>query len=163
MIKRLAAAFLAVLLAAVSLAGCGSGLSGTDNISIKDLQEAMLSADSSLPPMETVCGRDEDGQVTFTYLCDFDYDRVEDYFYSYAAEGTAHEIAVVDLKDPSDAALLMKDLKTHVESRKGTMENYSPDQVEMVENYVLLRKGSCIALIICDNTGPVQHAFESFF
>ena len=156
-------ACLMACLLALGLCGCGAGGSAGAGVSLKEMQKAMVSADAALPSMETVFGGEADAEVTFTYLCDFDYERVEYYFYSYAAEGTGHEIAVVLLKDPSDAALLMKDLKTHVESRKGTMENYAPDQVELVDHYLLVREGAAIALIICDDPGPVQHAFESFF
>jgi hypothetical protein len=43
------------------------------------------------------------------------------------------------------------------------MENYSPDQVSMVEDHILLREGPYVALIICQKAGSVRNAFESFF
>ena len=163
-IKRACVLFMILLALAFAAGGCGRREEGLPRgISMEDLEKRMLSADPSLPEMAVARGEDEDAEATFGSLCDFDYDRAEDFFYAYADGGSAHEISVVCLKDPSDAALLMKELKDHVRSRKGTMENYSPDQVPMVEDYVLLREGPYVALIICEKAESVRNAFESFF
>ena len=163
-IKKGAALFMILLAGAFLLPACGKTEEGAEkDISMEELEEKLLGADSTLPEMAVARGSDQDAEVTFAYLCGFDYDRVEDFFYAYADQGTAHEISVIRLKDPADAAPVMKELKAHVESRLGTMENYSPDQVAMVEDHVLVREGSYVALIICERAGSVRSAFESFF
>lgn len=157
---------LALLLLAVSALTCGcSGKKEghAEDISMEEMEKRLLDADPSLPEMALARGTDEDAEVTFGYLCGFDYDRVEDFFYAYADKGTAHEISVICLKDPSDAAPVMKELKAHVESRRGTMENYSPGQVSMVEDYILVREGKYVGLFICEKAGAVRNAFEGFF
>lgn len=163
-IKRRAALLLVLLMGICLVPCCGKKEESSEKeISMAELEEKLLGADSTLPEMAVARGSDEDAEVTFSYLCGFDYGRVEDFFYAYADQGTAHEISVIRLKDPTDAALVMKDLKEHVKSRQGTMENYSPDQVAMVEDHILVREGAYVALIICQKAGSVQSAFESFF
>ena len=163
-IKKGTALFMILLAGAFLIMACGKKEeSAGKDISMEELEEKLLAADSTLPEMAVARGSDQDAEVTFAYLCGFDYDRVEDFFYAYADQGTAHEISVIRLKDPMDAALVMKGLKAHVESRLGTMENYSPDQVSMVEDHILLREGPYVALIICQKAGSVRSAFESFF
>ena len=162
-IKRRLALLMVLLTGILLVTACGREEGSGKDLSMEELEEKLLSADSTLPEMAVARGSDKDAEVTFASLCGFDYDRVEDFFYAYADKGTAHEISVIRLKDPSDAALVMKELQAHVESRKGTMENYSPDQVAMVEDHVLVREGSYVALIICERAGSVRSAFESFF
>ena len=72
-------------------------------VSITQLQETMLSADTTLPEMTKTSSEDEQAELNFTYLSDLSYDLVDSYFYAYATEGTAEEIAVIRLKDKSDA------------------------------------------------------------
>lgn len=163
-IKRFTALLALLLTAAVLVPACGKTEETAEKeISMEELRERLLAADPTLPEMAVSQGGDEDAEAAFGSLCGFDYGRVEDFFYAYADKGTAHEISVIRLKDPSDAAPVMKELKKHVESRKGTMENYSPDQTAMVEDFCLVREGTYVALIICGEPERVRSVFESFF
>ncbi len=56
-------------------------------VSITQLQETMLSADTTLPEMTKTSSDDEQAELNFTYLSDLNYDLVDSYFYAYATEG----------------------------------------------------------------------------
>ncbi|MDE6970303.1 MAG: DUF4358 domain-containing protein, partial [Eubacterium sp.] len=142
-----------VLLAAMLTMTSACGNKGTDNspetsVSISSLQETMLSADTTLPEMTKVSSEDAQAELNFAYLSDLSYDLVDAYFYAYATEGTAEEIAVIKLKDKNDASAMMKAMHDHIESRQGTFQEYDPEQLGMTEKAVVTREGSYIALII---------------
>ena len=156
--------FACALLLAVGIVGCGSeqaAESDNGNVDLSALQEKMLAADTTLPDMTVVTGDDEQAELNFGAFSDFSYDRVQSYFYAYAADGGSQEIAVVELKDAGDAAALMSTMKDHLEDRKGTLSTYAPDQLPMVDHAVIKQKGNCVAMIISEKSGLVQQAFEA--
>ncbi|KAI4444982.1 hypothetical protein C823_008004 [Eubacterium plexicaudatum ASF492] len=85
-------------------------------------------------------------------MSDLSYDLVDSYFYAYAANGTAEEIAVIKLKDKSDASSMMQSIHDHIETRQGTFQEYDPEQAVMTEKAVVTREGNYIALIISSKT-----------
>ena len=121
----------------------------------------MLSADKSLPEMKTVTDKDENAADLFGYLSDFDYDKVEAYFLSYAADGQSYEIAVVALKDADDAEALKSTLKKHCKNRVNLYQSYAPDQVRRAEAAELAVSGGYVALIMCDDQEAVKKAFQA--
>lgn len=164
--KKTVALLCALALAVTS--GCGSeknpdqseGHEPSDGaaVDMNQLREAMLAADTTLPEMKLASSEDEKGELNFTVFSDFDYSRVQAYFYAYAAEGGSQEIAVVELKEAGDAAALMNTLKDHIELRKGALGAYAPDQLAMAEHAVLKQYGKYVALIISEKSGLVQQA-----
>lgn len=158
--------FLCVLMLVAGVIGCGStkepsGDNGGTKIDMNALQAAMIEADTTLPEMKVVTSEDEQGELNFTAFSDFSYDRVESYFYAYAADGGSQEIAVVELKDAGDAAALMNTLQDHLELREGALGEYAPDQLSMIEHAVIKQSGRYVAMIICEKSGLVQQAFET--
>lgn len=152
-------------LAALMLSACGSkDASDSENsVAVSELQKNMLAADTTLPEMVLVSDADEQADLNFSYLSDLSYDLVDSYFYAYAKEGTAEEIAVVKLKDKGDAATMMDSLHEHIKQREGTFQEYDPQQVEMVEKAVVTRQGDYVTLIISQKNGLVQKAFQQSF
>lgn len=162
--KYISCVMLAAMLTMASACGGAKPKDPPDMaVSVLDLQDAMLSADATLPEMTKVSSEDEQAELNFTYLCDLSYDLVDSYFYAYATEGTAEEIAVIKLKDKNDAAAMMEALHGHIASRQGTFQEYAPEQVSMTEKAVVTREGSYVALIISSKNGLVQKAFSSSF
>lgn len=162
--KYISCVILAAMLTMASACGSNDSNSNTDtSVSISQLQEIMLSADSTLPEMTQISSEDEQAELNFTYLSDLSYDLVDSYFYAYASEGTAEEIAVIKLKDKNDAASMMQAMHDHIKSRQGTFQEYDPEQVGMTEKAVVTREGNYIALIISSKNGLIQKAFESSF
>lgn len=164
--KKQTSILFTALLIFLFAAACGSknNTGDTDQaILMPDLQEIMLAADTTLPNMTKISSEDEQAELNFTYLSDLSYDLIDSYFYAYAEDGTAEEIAVILLKDKNDAASMMQSLHEHVTQRQGTFQEYAPEQVSMTENAVVTREGAYIALIICEKNGLVQKAFQSCF
>lgn len=146
------------------MAGCGQkSEKNIEQIDMKKLQETMLAADETLPKMQVSSSNDENADLNFSSLSDMDYSRIASYFYAYAKSGTAQEIAVIQLKDPKDEAILMQSIQKHVDNRIKTLQEYNPEQVNMAKNAVITRKSGYVTLIISEKNGLVQNAFDSFF
>lgn len=163
-IYRKFTALVCVLLLTACMAGCGAQTTAQEAgaaVDMQALQESMLAADTTLPEMKVVTGDDEQAELNFTAFSDLDYDRVQDYFYAYAADGDSQEIAVVQLKDAGDAAALMNSMKDHLEDRRGALTAYAPDQLPLVDHAVVKQKGNLVAMIISEKSGLVQQAFEA--
>ena len=161
--RKLAVIICAVMLTA-GLAGCGGEKTTQENgpaVDMKALQEAMLAADTTLPEMKVATSENEQGELNFTAFSDFEYDRVQSYFYAYAAEGGSQEVVVVQLKDAGDAAALMSTMKDHLEDRRGALIAYAPDQLPLVDHAVIKQKGNLVTMIIAEKSGLIQQAFEA--
>ncbi len=150
----------------IFITACGSQDSSAPQdqpISMSDLQEAMLKADTTLPELTNVSSEEENAELNFSYLSDLSYDLIDSYFYAYAKDGTAEEIAVIKLKDKNDAAAMMQSLHDHITQRQGTFQEYAPEQVAMTEKAVVTREGTYITLIISEKNGLIQQAFQASF
>ncbi|MGN0241497.1 MAG: DUF4358 domain-containing protein, partial [Candidatus Weimeria sp.] len=82
------------------------------------------------------------------------------YYYAYASDGTAPELAVVSLKDTDDTADLMSAIKDHQKNREETMQEYSSDQVQMVQSYILTQKNGTVGYFIGQGTADLEKTFK---
>ena len=131
-------------------------------VSLYDLRVAMLAAQPDLPQMLNVSSSDENAAELFAYLSDLDYDKVEGYFLSYAADGkTANEFAVVCLKDAADVPALEVSLRTHIKGRVELYRTYAPDQAEQAAAAELAVQDRYVALIMCADQAAVKAAFTA--
>lgn len=149
----------AMMLAAVFAAGCGSS---SDTVSMFDLRTAMEAADDTLGEMLSADSSEEDAEDLFAYVSDMDYSKVDKFFVSYSNEGVADEIAVIALKDASDAQEAEKSLEKHVQDRINVFSQYAPEQVKKAENAITFKDGRYAVLIICDKQDEVKKAFTDF-
>lgn len=133
MIKRMVCALCAVILA-FSLCACGEK---TKSIDMQALENSMVSADKSLPEMKVSGSWDENAEKAFSYISDLEYNKIHGFFLAYAADGMAYEIAVVQLKDKSDASAWPTALREHVQSRVQMYKTYEPQQVQRAESAVV--------------------------
>ena len=152
----------ALLLAGVMLLGLSACRDDSVTADAAVVGEKLMEADTSLPEMSVVTSADADAGLNFTSLCEADYDLVDSYYYAYAADGTAPEIAVVTTKRESDNSKIMEAIVSHVETRRGTMEEYDPEQVELVTNYTLVRRGRVICYIVSEKRGLAEQAFTEY-
>ena len=162
MFKKIIALILAatMLLACV---GCGDGDGGSgsgESIDMASMLEEMKKTDTKMPSMKTVSSKDENAEATFAVLTDFDYEKVEEFIYSYSEEGTPEEIAIIKVKEKSAVGDLMKALQAHVDSRKSTFQAYDPEQASVVENAVVTYKDNYILLAIGSTSGAMQTVFK---
>lgn len=157
--KKLGIALAAFALT-LSLAACGSG-GGSSAADPVKLGEAMLSEARDLPDMTVVHSGTADGEELFPYLSGMDYGKVSGYYMAYATAGSAEEIAVISLKDSSDAAEARASLEKHLQDRLGIFRVYGPDQAAMLENALISARDGSVALIICSNADEVEGVFRA--
>ena len=162
-VKKAVCLVLAALILAAGFGCSGGGSADEPQIDLSELREAMMGVDTTLPEMVVKTSEDGDAKNNFFFLSDMDYGKVEGYFYAFADAGTAEEIAVVVLKNKSDAAAMMESLHDHVDARQGTFEEYDPEQVPLTESAVIIHEGRYVALIVSKKNGLVQNTFREFF
>ncbi len=158
MIKRMVCALCAVMLA-FSLCACGEK---TNSIDMQALENSMVSADKTLPEMKVSGSWDENAEKAFSYISDLEYNKIHGFFLAYAADGMAYEIAVVQLKDKSDASAMADSLREHVQSRVQMYKTYEPEQVQRAESAVVKTDGDCVLLIMSDAPQNAETAFKEF-
>lgn len=158
MIKRMVCALCAVMLA-FSLCACGEK---TKSIDMQALENSMVSADKSLPEMKVSGSWEENSEKAFSYISDLEYNKIHGFFLAYAADGMAYEIAVVQLKDKSDASAMADSLREHVRSRVQMYKTYEPEQVQRAESAVVKTDGDCVLLIMSDAPQNAETAFKEF-
>ena len=155
------------MVAAVMLTACGGGDTGeTQEVCKYDLQtlgDRMVSVDTTLPPMKTASSEQDNAEMKFAVLSDLDYGLIDGYYYAYAEDGSAPEIAVICWKKSTDAAKLMESLKKHLSDRTGTMSEYAPDQVELVKKAVVTNHGAYVTMIVSEKNGLVQKECKDAF
>jgi hypothetical protein len=160
--NRIVAAAL-IFVFGLSVCGCGGkDASIGDTVSMYDLRTAMEAADTSLPEMTVLSKNDENAESLFTdNISDMDYDKIDDFFVSYAVEGkNADEIVVIAVKDKNDVNTAKQTLEDHRESRRKLFEQYEPEQVKRIEDGIIFTEKQYAVLIICDNRDGVRKAFE---
>lgn len=156
---------LLTLLALAALAGCASGSSGgtaAPTANMEALQQAMLEADPSLPDMLSVTSEVDDAKKLFTYLSDFDYEKVAGYLLSYSSTGTADELAVIAVQDAADVAEAKNSLEKHRQDRLKLFQTYGPQEAARVEKGEVFTEGPYAVLLICDDADSVKEAFASY-
>lgn len=158
MIKRMVCALCAVMLS-LSLCTCGEK---TKSIDMQALENSMVSADKSLPEMKVSGSWDENAEKAFSYISDLEYNKIHGFFLAYAADGMAYEIAVVQLKDKSDASAMADSLREHVRSRVQMYKTYEPQQMQRAESAVVKTDGDCVLLIMSDAPQNAETAFKEF-
>ena len=158
MIKRMVCALCAVMLS-LSLCACGEK---TKSIDMQALENSMVSADKSLPERKVSGSWDENAEKAFSYISDLEYNKIHGFFLAYAADGMAYEIAVVQLKDKSDASAMADSLREHVQSRVQMYKTYEPQQVQRAESAVVKTDGDCVLLIMSDAPQNAETAFKEF-
>lgn len=158
MVKRIVCALCAVMLA-LSLCACGEK---TKSIDMQALENSMVSADKTLPEMKVSGSWEENAEKAFSYISDLEYNKIHGFFLAYAADGMAYEIAVVQLKDKSDASAMADSLREHVQSRVQMYKTYEPQQVQRAESAVVKTDGDCVLLIMSDAPQNAETAFKEF-
>ena len=125
-----------------------------------DLRQAMEAADTDLPEMLNASSAEKKAKENFTDISDMDYKKVDSYSVSYAKEGTADEIAVIAVKNPSDVQEAKVSLAGHRNDRHTLYENYKPEEVVRVDDGLIFTKGQYAVLIISDHNNDIRKAFN---
>ncbi|MEE3468525.1 MAG: DUF4358 domain-containing protein [Eubacterium sp.] len=146
--------------AALALTGCGDSGEGGSNVDVSALGGELSALDTELPSMETVTNTSENAETAFAVLADYDYAKIDSFYYAYSASGSPEEIAVISVKEKNDVADLMKALQNHLDSRRQTFQAYDPDQVSMVDNAIITYQGKVLLYACSKKNGVMQDKFK---
>lgn len=158
-VKRIICIIAALAVICTALTGCGSPAADDAGIDIYALADEM-SAAAKLPDMLSIRSGDDRAEKGFAAISDLGYGKVEAFSLQYAADGSAYELAVIELKDPSDMAALEKSLRTHIENRIQQFRYYDPDEAPRAEGAIAAVSGRYAALIMCDDNSSVKAVFD---
>lgn len=86
-----------------------------------------------------------------------DLTKLEEYVFSIAEESTSAEtIVLMKLKDAADTDSIVEGIKLVVDEKKGEMENYLPEQYDLVARSTIQTKGSYVFLVISANDKEIN-------
>lgn len=78
-------------------------------------------------------------------------------------EGTrAFELAVLFV-DEGDTDAVSEAMQEYLTSRRASFTGYFPDQANLVDNGLILTRGQCVALVVCNDPEAAKTCFESCF
>lgn len=147
---------LTAALLALCLCACGNAPAGSKTIDMAALQTQLLEKADKLPEMQSVSSADSEASSLFSYLSTLEYDKVAGFLLSYAASGTADEIALIQVKDSADLDAAKKSLDDHLQQRQRLFQQYSPAEAKRAENALLYTRGDCVVLLICDQASELE-------
>jgi len=75
----------------------------------------------------------------------------------------ADELAVIKLKNPSDAGAIKEKINKRIQQQANSFKDYLPNEYSLIENHVLSVKGNYILFAISKNADKVEKAFAGFF
>lgn len=152
-----------VLLLLLALTACSGQQAVETSCTPAEIAEEIIESQSELPALNPLTAEDE---YFATYLSDFyllDSEQVEDGAIYYADGVEASEIAVLVMKDQSNAETTRTQLLEYLTSRAGVFEGYAPQQAALVKDGVVTTNGKYVALLICADTESAQLAFANCF
>lgn len=155
--------YFGVLLLLLALTACSGQQAAETSLTPDEIAEAIIESQSELPTLNPLAAEDE---YFATYLSDFyllNSEQVEDGAIYYADGVEASEIAVLVMKDQSNAETTRTKLLEYLTSRAGVFEGYAPQQAALVKNGVVTVSGKYVALLICADTESAQSAFFNCF
>lgn len=74
----------------------------------------------------------------------------------------AFELAVI-FTDEKDAGAVSDALKEYLIGRQGDFTGYFPEEASLVKNALVMTRGGCVALAVCDSPETALSGFESCF
>ncbi|WP_433939985.1 DUF4358 domain-containing protein [Paenibacillus lautus] len=154
--------FYPVILALIVVTGVLSGCAGKD-----DKIPEQLSATQIGNGIEQVVSLQEmkKGDLDKLHkLYKMDPGSVDDFIlYTSTSNVKAEELAVIKLKDESQAESVKDKIEQRIETQKVKFKDYRPDEYDLVEHHVLKTKGKYVFLAVSKEADSMERAFDSFF
>lgn len=153
-IKRFLAAALAVMIMALSLAGCGGD---EKYYSFDDIYSEVTSAvDFSASKMQ------KQGEAALNNYYYIDPATLESYaiYMSDYATGNADEIAMFQVKDEDQVAAVKALINDRITDLKVRYEDYKPEEMDKLNNAVIVEEGRYIFVIISPNNDAAKEALK---
>lgn len=90
-----------------------------------------------------------------------DPEKLEEYIFVMSEEATSAEtIVIMKVKDEGDVEKISEALKVVVDEKRGEMENYLPEQFEIVDKSSVKSKGSYVYLVISESGDTIVQMIE---
>ena len=132
------------------------------SISLTELADKVKEEDATLPSLSRADSSMEQGEDYFAYLSNLDYDKIENYCFDYATDGTAEEIAIIQLRDKADSEACKSSLEEHVHSRKTMYDAYKPEQSATVDKAKIIIKDAYVVLLISKDSDAGEKVIEEY-
>ena len=146
----------------VCLCACGSKKEKKEESKIKmpasDLLSKTIEKVKNFPDGETLKKGDDEDKKWFEYLCEFDYDRVDDYAIKYSVSGTADEFLLIKVKDEKDVKALKEALLKRQDTRKTQFKQYDAKEVSKIEAAKIVSSENVVAFIVSDDATDISNA-----
>lgn len=87
--------------------------------------------------------------------------KLEEYVFSISEEATSAEaVVIMKVKQEADAESVSAALQVVIDEKRNEMENYLPEQFEIVDKSVVVTKGSYVYLVISDKEDEISRIIE---
>lgn len=87
---------------------------------------------------------------------------LEEYVFSMSEEAVSAEtVVIMKLKDKADAETVSGALQLVIEEKSGEMENYLPEQYEIVKKSAVKTNGSYVYLVISEQADAIEQIIEA--
>ncbi len=160
--KKYLVLMISAIIAVTALCACQTSVPEKSDTDIHKLAENMTAA-AKMPDMLNACTGDSGAESAFGAISDLEYGKIEEFTLYYAADGTAYELAVIELKSADDMKELEESLKEHIENRVKQYKYYNPEEVPRAEGAAVVSNGRYAALIMCDDVTQVKAIFDAAF
>lgn len=87
---------------------------------------------------------------------------LEEYVFSMSEEATSAEtVVIMKLKDKADAGTISDALQLVIEEKSGEMENYLPEQYDIVKKSAVKTDGSYVYLVISEQAEAIEQIIKA--
>ena len=121
---------------------------------VKDIYEDIKQAVELHSPVE----------MTDSFISNYygiDPEKLEEYIFAMSEEATSAEtIVIMKVKDEGDVEKMMGALQVVVDEKRGEMENYLPEQFEIVDKSSVKSKGNYVYLVISESQDTIVQMIE---
>ncbi len=95
-------------------------------------------------------------------LYDLDADTFENMTVYAGTGATAEEVAVIAVKDDTQAAEVKEEILDRIEDQKKGFENYVPGELTKLADPVITQIGNCVVLVVCDDSSEAENALNNY-
>ena len=100
-------------------------------------------------------------RLHYLFYYGIDPEKLEEYIFVMSEEATSAEtIVIMKVKDEGDVEKISEALQVVVDEKRGEMENYLPEQFEIVDKSSVKSKGSYVYLVISESGDTIVQMIE---
>lgn len=157
-----------LLLALLLLAGCGQGEKAAETTAAAAATRAETGETLTVAELYDEITKQVTVSSAVTLSDDFitnyygiSTDKLEEYVFSMSEEATSAEtIAIIKVKDEADVDEIRGALEVVIDQKRGEMEDYLPDQFEIVDKSSVKTNGKYVYLIISEQADEITSILE---